>query len=103
MSQTTVVRYTTRPGAAGENEQLIKAVFAQLAEQQPGGVRYLAIRLDDGVSFIHVAVIDDDPNPLTALPAFGEFVSAIGERCAEGPRPAGGTVVGSYRMAGERD
>jgi hypothetical protein len=30
------------------------------------------------------------------LPAFSEFVSAINERCADGPTPASGTVVGAY-------
>ena len=69
MSHATVVRYTTRPEAADENEKLIKAVFTQLAEQQPEGLRYAAIRLEDGVSFIHVAVLEDHENPLTALPA----------------------------------
>jgi|SRR5579862_3513399 len=96
MSRATVVRYTTRPGSADENETLIKAVFAQLAEQRPDGLRYVAIRLDDGVSFVHVAILEGDDNPLTSLPAFGEFVSAIGERCTDGPTPANGTVVGAY-------
>jgi hypothetical protein len=96
MSHAAVVRYTTRPDTADENEQLIKAVFAQLAEQQPDGLRYVAIRLDDGVSFIHVAILEHEHNPLTALPAFGEFVSAINERCTDGPTPASGTVVGAY-------
>jgi len=50
MSHAAVVRYTTRPDTADENEQLIKAVFTQLAEQLPEGLRYIAIRLDDGVS-----------------------------------------------------
>jgi hypothetical protein len=101
MSHATVVRYTTRPESADENEKLIKAVFAQLADQQPDGLRYLAIRLDDGASFMHIAVLDDDgPNPLTALPAFGEFVSAINERCTSGPAPAHGTVVGAYGTTG---
>ena len=96
MSHATVVRYTTKPGSADENEKLIKAVFAQLTDQQPEGLRYIAIRLDDGVSFMHIAVLDNDPNPLTAPPAFGEFVSAINERCTSGPTPANGTVVGTY-------
>jgi len=96
MSHAAVVRYTTRPDTADENEQLIKAVFAQLAEQRPKGLRYVAVRLNDGVSFVHVAVLDDEHNPLAGLPAFGEFVSAINERCADGPTPAGGTVVGAY-------
>ncbi len=100
MSQATVVRYTTKPGSADENEKLIKAVFAQLTEQQPDGLRYVAIRLDDGVSFLHIAVLDDDHNPLTGLPAFGEFVSAINERCTSGPAPATRTLIGAYGMAG---
>ena len=100
MSQATVVRYTTKPGSADENEKLIRAVFAQLTEQQPDGFRYIAIRLDDGASFMHIALLDDDHNPLTALPAFGEFVSAINERCTSGPAPAHGTVVGAYGTTG---
>jgi hypothetical protein len=99
-SHATVVRYTTRPEAADENEKLIKAVFAQLAEQQPDGLRYIAIRLDDGVSFVHVALLESGQNPLATLPAFGDFTAAIGERCADGPGPVNGTVVGSYGNAG---
>jgi hypothetical protein len=45
-------------------------------------------------------VLDDGANPLTALPAFGEFVSAIDERCTSGPAPAHGTVVGAYGITG---
>jgi hypothetical protein len=100
MSQAAVVRYTTKPGSADENEKLIRAVFAQLSEQQPDGLRYIAIRLNGGASFMHIALLDDDHNPLTALPAFGEFVSAINERCTSGPAPASGTVVGAYGIAG---
>jgi len=100
MSHATVVRYTTRPGSADENEKLIKAVFAQLAEQMPEGLSYVAIRLDDGVSFMHVAVLEHEDNPLAALPAFGEFVSAISERCTDGPAPVNGTVVGAYGIEG---
>jgi hypothetical protein len=98
MSHAAIVRYTTRQESADENEKLIKAVFAQLAEQVPEGLRYIAVRLDDGVSFIHVAVVEGEHNPLTALPAFGEFVSAISERCTSGPTPASGQVVGTYGM-----
>jgi hypothetical protein len=96
MSRATVVRYTTRSDASDENEGLIKAVFAQLAVEKPDGMRYVAIRLDDGVSFVHVAVIDGDDNPLTALSAFGEFVSAIDTRCTDGPSPVSGSVIGDY-------
>jgi hypothetical protein len=96
MSDAVLVRYTTRPDAADGNEQLVKAVFAQLAEQLPNGLRYVAIRLNDGVSFVHVAVLEGEHNPLAGLPAFGEFLSALNERCTDGPALANGTVVGTY-------
>jgi hypothetical protein len=97
MSHAAVVRYTTRSEHAEDNERLIRAVFAQLAEQAPAGMRYSAIRLEDGVSFVHVAVFDTDDNPLARLPAFDAFVSGIAGRCAEGPVPATGSVIGSYQ------
>ena len=61
MSRATVVRYTTRPESADENERLIRAVFAQLAEQRPAGLRYSSIRLEDGVSFL----LSPSPSPTT--------------------------------------
>ena len=97
MTHATVVRYKTLLEGADENERLIRGVFAQLAEQCPEGLQYAAFRLDDGVSFLHVAVIDGAENPLTALPAFGEFLSGIKERCADPPAATDGRVIGSYR------
>src|ERR1700730_2035820 len=97
MTVTKVIRYKTKQESADENERLIRDVFAELAKQNPEGLRYAAFRLDDGVSFLHVAVIDGDENPLTASAAFGEFQSGIGDRCAEGPAPADATIIGSYR------
>jgi len=98
MSVAKVVRYTTKPEHAEENERLIRKVFAELAETEPAGVRYAAFRLDDGVSFVHVAVLEGEQNPLTSSAAFGQFQSGIGERCAQGPLAADATVVGSYRL-----
>jgi hypothetical protein len=97
MSKATVVRYTTRPDAAEENELLIRGVLAELAEKTPEGLSYVAIRLDDDVSFVHVALIEGDDNPLPTLSSFREFVSAIDARCVDGPTPANGTVIGFYR------
>ncbi len=96
MSSATVVRYTTRPDAADENERLIQEVFAQLAEERPEGLRYVSVRLNDGVSFVHVAIVEGDDNPLTALSAFREFASASATRSVDGPHPVTGTVIGDY-------
>lgn len=96
---TVVVRYRTKPEFADENQRLVAAVFAELASADPGGVRYVTFRLEDG-TFVHVADVEAEPNPLGSIPAFAEFQKDIAERCepGEGPNPQGATLVGSYRV-----
>lgn len=97
----TVVRYQTKPDRGDENQALVEEVFAGLGSARPAGLRYMTLRLGDGVSFIHVASIDtpDGANPLTATPAFGAFQREIAERCEVGPLVMDATVVGSYRFS----
>jgi hypothetical protein len=98
MPTTRIIRYRTKPEHADENERLVRAVFAELAEGRPDGLHYATFRLDDGVSFVHVAVTDGDENPLAASPAFAAFQADIGQRCAEGPTPAVATVIGNFDL-----
>ena len=93
-----VVRYTTKPERAEENQALIEAVFVELAENKPAGLHYASYRLADGVSFIHVASVDTDDGstPLIAMPAFGAFLQGVGERCSVLPVSAEATLVGAY-------
>jgi hypothetical protein len=98
MTVTKVIRYRTKPECADENERLIKEVFAELGEGKPNGLRYAAFRLDDRVSFLHVAVLDGEENPLTSSPAFGTFQSGIKDRCVEGPVPSDATAIGNYQL-----
>ena len=95
-----VVRYTTEKDKAEENHQLVEKVFAELNAERPPGLRYATFRLEDGVSFVHVASVDTDDgtNPLNSSAAFSEFQRQIGDRVAEGPVAAKATVVGSYRF-----
>jgi hypothetical protein len=94
----TVVRYQTKPERADENQQLIEAVFAELGSTRPEGLRYASFRLDDGVTFVHVAAVDtaDGHNPLSESSAFQAFTSDIGARCDEPPVALAARVVGSY-------
>jgi hypothetical protein len=98
MPVTKVIRYKTTPESADENERLIRAVFAELASDKPDGLHYASFRLDDGVSFLHVAVVDGDENPLTKSAAFAEFQADIQKRLAEGPIQADARAIGSYRL-----
>lgn len=96
MSKAFVVRYEMRPDTAEENQRLVQGVFAELAEKQPEGIRYASFRLDDGVSFVHVGVADDDGPGLTALAAFQQFQEKFGERAAGKPVFTDATLLGSY-------
>ncbi len=98
MAVTKVIRYRTKPERADENERLVRAVFAELAEQDPDGLRYATFRLDDGVSFLHVAVLGGEENPLSSSPAFSEFQSGIADRLVEGPVQADATLIGNFGL-----
>ena len=96
MSKNVIVRYRTRPDAAEENARLVEAVYAALAEQAPADFSYTTYRLEDGVTFVHVACHGDGANPLPGLPEFAEFQRELRARCDEPPAPSEATVVGSY-------
>lgn len=86
MQRLTVVRYTTRPDSATENEGLSRAVFAQLRSARPKGVAYALLR--DENEFIHVFLnLDaDESAPLTELAAFKAFQKGVVERCEVPPQ-----------------
>jgi hypothetical protein len=98
MGVSKIIRYTTKPECADENERLIRATFAELADQDPAGLRYSAFRLADKVSFVHVSVFDGESNPLADSAAFAEFQRGIKDRCADGPVAADADIIGSFRL-----
>jgi hypothetical protein len=98
MSKTVIVTYKTKPAAADENERLVKSVYAQLAAAAPREFHYATFRLGDGVSFLHLAIVDGEVSPLSELTAFQEFQRGIPERCVEPPKVVESTVVGTYRL-----
>jgi len=53
-----VVSYTVKPEAVAEHVRLIEGVFEQLRAERPDNVEYKVMRLDDGVSFVHVSTAD---------------------------------------------
>mgnify|MGYP001218956108 CR=1 FL=1 len=95
-----LIRYTTKPEHAAQNEELIRAVYEQLRQDRPEGLRYAAFRLSDGVTFLHLVQNEDNdkPSPLLAVKAFGEFQEGLAERRAEGPSRDELIPIGSYRV-----
>jgi len=101
MISNVVVSYKVRPEALTEHVRLIQAVFAQLRDEQPDNVEYKVLRLDDGVSFVHVSTADtpDGSNPLPELASFKEFGRDSAARVATPPVPTAADIVGSYSPA----
>jgi hypothetical protein len=80
-----MVRYRVKPEQVQLNEQLVQAVYEELRRREPQGLRYATSRLDDGVTYVHIAETADGANPLAELSAFREFTSDIEARCDEPP------------------
>ena len=93
-----MVRYTVKQGQAEHNEELVRSVYDALHATQPEGLRYATFRLEDGLTFVHIAEVDGEQNPLTQMPAFGAFVAGIEERCDEPPVSSSLTCVGSFGL-----
>ena len=98
-----IVRYKVKPGRASENEELVRAVYAELQQTTPAELRYATFQADDGVSFVHIASHDseDGSSPLSEVQAFKRFQENIDERCEESPVVTGIREIGSYRFLGE--
>jgi Antibiotic biosynthesis monooxygenase len=96
-----MVRYKVKPDRAAENEQLVRGVYEELAHDEPPGLQYATFRLDDGVTFVHLAVTEDEAtNPLTNVEAFKRFQQNIADRCDEQPVVTELREIGSYRLVG---
>jgi hypothetical protein len=98
-----LVRYSVKPDRVAENEELIRAVYAELGETQPTDLRYATFKLDDGVTFIHIASHETDsgPSPLTRISAFNKFRENIRDRCSEPPITTDLTEIETYRFFAE--
>jgi hypothetical protein len=85
MQRVVLVRYTTKPGSAEENEALSRLVFSELRATAPKHVAYALFR--DGPDFVHLFVntAADDSSPVTELASFKTYAKDIVERCIAPP------------------
>jgi|SRR6516164_2518340 len=95
-----MVRYTVKPGQAAVNEELVRAVYDELHQTSPSGLRYATFRLEDGLTFVHLAIHEVQANPLLAVSAFQRFQDGIAARCEIPPQAAELEQIGSYRLFG---
>jgi hypothetical protein len=94
-----MVRYKVKPDRVAENEELVRDVYDELGRVEPEGLRYATFRLEDGVSFVHLAIqTEDGQTPLAQLDAFHRFQANIRDRCDEPPAAIDVSLIGSYRV-----
>jgi len=98
MNTKKIIRYKLKADRAAENEQLVKAVFRQIHDQKPEGVRYAVYKLADGVSFVHIVFYETEEAHLafTSLPAFRDFQAQAKDRFEESPVVSEAEEIGSY-------
>ena len=98
-----MVRYRVKPDRVEQNEELVRAVYDELRHTEPAGLRYATFKLDDGVSFVHLAAdeSESDASPLSKVKAFQEFQKNIENRTDEAPVVTGVEEIGSYRLVGD--
>ena len=98
MSEAVIVRYRVKPEVLEQNIDFVRAVYDEIADKRPDGLRYSTYQVDER-TFVHVAILDGSANPLDDIAAFGSFTAGIAERCEEGPLVTRGNVVGCYPEA----
>jgi hypothetical protein len=98
-----MIRYKVKAGHEEENEALVRAVYRELSEARPAGFRYATFKLEDGLTFVHLASVETEngQSPLPGLSAFREFQAAIRERCDEPPVVTDLQEIGSFRLFGD--
>jgi hypothetical protein len=97
--RTVMVSYQVKPDRVSENEELVRAVYEELARTQPDGFRYATFKLDDGVGFVHLAALTDcAESPLAELASFRRFQQQISERCEQQPVVRTLSPVGSFGL-----
>ena len=94
-----MVRYQVKPDRTEENEALVRAVYDELRRTELAGLRYATFKLDDDVTFVHIAVeTGEGDRSLADLEAFQAFTKDIGDRCDVAPVATGLREVGSFRF-----
>jgi quinol monooxygenase YgiN len=93
----TMVTYTVKPGHEEENAALVRAVFEELAETRPAGLRYAVFYLREPRQFIHVYTDEGSTSGLQELVSFQAFVTGAKDRHEQPATFTQPELIGDYR------
>jgi len=96
--QHTLVTYTVKRGREEENAALVRAVFEELAQARPAGLRYAVFQSPETRQFVHLYTDEGDASGvLQQLSSFQAFVAGakdLREQPAVFTQPE---LIGDYR------
>ena len=91
-----LIRYTTKPGRAAENRELIAGVFAGLEKASVPDLQYAVLETTEG-DFLHLfETTPESSKALQALPAFRAFTANLEDRRAAPLTNSELKLVGNY-------
>jgi hypothetical protein len=99
----TMVNYTVNPGREDENATLVRAVFEELAQTRPEGLRYAVFYLPDSRQFIHLYTDEGSTSGLQELASFQAFVTGAEDRHEQPAAFTQPELIGDYRTFDDSD
>ena len=100
----TIVTYTVKPGCEAENAALVRAVFEELAKDQPSGYRYAVFQAADSGEFVHLYTDEGaESGALQQLTAFQVFVAGAPGRHEQPATFKQFELIGAYRTFDDPD
>lgn len=99
----TMVTYTVKPGREEENAALVRAVFDELAETQPAGLRYAVFYLPDAHQFIHLYTDEGSTSGVQELASFQAFATGARDRHEQPATFTQPELIGDYRTFDDPD
>ena len=92
----TIVTYTVKPGREEENAALVRAVFEELAQTRPAGLRYAVFYLPDSRQFMHLYNDEGSTTGVQGLASFKAFVAGAEDRHEQPATSAQAELIGNY-------
>jgi hypothetical protein len=99
----TMVTYTVKPGREEENAALVRAVFEELTEKRPDGLRYAVLYLPDLRQFIHLYTDEGSSSGVQALASFQAFVTGASDRHEQPATFTQPELIGDFRTFDDPD
>ena len=95
-----LVTYKVKPDRVTKNEELVKAVYDELRQNNDPDIHYATFKLDDGQTFAHFASFasPEKQAELTESTSFQAFRENLPDRCEVPPNPQKLNEIDSFNF-----